>query len=856
MTIRKIYSVLMVGLLLFGIGYPATGAFAEEDQTDQFRITETELTNENDEKLEEVDADKQVNAKFHLKMTGKQARENDGTVLKLLGTDTLKLSSTTQEITPEVVNGTFSTAPKMSYKYSSEFSSYMLKWNKSEFENIADDQVFDYEITLPLEIQTIAEDFKADIQMQFSGLTQAVNFGSLSFLAPVENEKAESADSTSTEKESETESETKQDSSESESESDDADATDATSKATKATKSGQTKTTRPLEQIPIPTLPDRTGNPLGIAANFHIFAENFANGGQAHTSGNFAVNSLTSHAEIGNEKRDTRWQETSYVNSYDGRRDRITMRAAVFGNDHSLTDINNGAQTFLTGGPLNTGRVEYQYQNSGNTITGAAINGNWIDVTSTLATLHQTRNELARTPYAIDFDDTRYLTTDGNKLTLNFEDEAVQNTFVIKVSNAQIAGKELDIRLRDDQNLIFIATPQADGGLGASDMKIFVDGVGVGSGPEAGENQRFNYSILWVIPEDVKKVQLVGSIFFGSILAPTQEVTSTTNFNGTIVANTYTGSSAETHSWTYNPTTEVEPEPEETRLVLRKTIEGSDENKQEKFQFVITRLDEPNFTGVLKMRVSGESTDRELRFVNGESETITLGHEQFVSLVVPDGSKFSIEETDGPFTSTSITFNTDPGTTIDGKFTGKIVMGTVDKGESQLVDYVNKFTEEEPGTKDLQIKKTVSGAVPDDTKFKFDLKIDPAKEGIYKYTIGNDEQEITFNSDGESTSPIELTAGQTVTIKDLPEDAKVTVTEVEADGYKTDITYNNDTQESQKSIEIDLSVIDGDSTLVTFNNHLTAPTMPITGGIGNLIIILVGLMVLASGMWMYRKKVR
>ncbi|MCT3035381.1 LPXTG cell wall anchor domain-containing protein [Pediococcus parvulus] len=32
--------------------------------------------------------------------------------------------------------------------------------------------------------------------------------------------------------------------------------------------------------------------------------------------------------------------------------------------------------------------------------------------------------------------------------------------------------------------------------------------------------------------------------------------------------------------------------------------------------------------------------------------------------------------------------------------------------------------------------------------------------------------------------------------------------------------------------------------------------MPITGGIGDLIIILVGLMVLASGMWMYRKKVR
>lgn len=36
----------------------------------------------------------------------------------------------------------------------------------------------------------------------------------------------------------------------------------------------------------------------------------------------------------------------------------------------------------------------------------------------------------------------------------------------------------------------------------------------------------------------------------------------------------------------------------------------------------------------------------------------------------------------------------------------------------------------------------------------------------------------------------------------------------------------------------------------------TKYTMPVTGGIGNLIIILVGLMVLASGMWLYRKKVR
>ncbi|WPC16913.1 hypothetical protein N6G94_06910 [Pediococcus inopinatus] len=152
MTMRKVYSVLMICLLLFGIGYPATGAFAEEDKDDQFKITETELTNENGEKLEEVDADKQVNAKFHLKMTGKQARENDSTVLQLLGSDSLKIASSAQQITPEVVNGTFVKAPTMTFQYESSLNSYMLKWNEADFENIEDDQVFDYEVTLPLEV--------------------------------------------------------------------------------------------------------------------------------------------------------------------------------------------------------------------------------------------------------------------------------------------------------------------------------------------------------------------------------------------------------------------------------------------------------------------------------------------------------------------------------------------------------------------------------------------------------------------------------------------------------------------------------------------------------------------------------
>ncbi|AVL00776.1 DUF7601 domain-containing protein [Pediococcus inopinatus] len=851
MTMRKVYSVLMICLLLFGIGYPATGAFAEEDKDDQFKITETELTNENGEKLEEVDADKQANAKFHLKMTGKQARENDSTVLQLLGSDSLKIASSAQQITPEVVNGTFVKAPTMTFQYESSLNSYMLKWNEADFENIEDDQVFDYEVTLPLEVQTITEDSKANMEMKFSGLTETIKFGSLSFLAPVENEKVESEESTATDKESETSSKANTESSENNESEDDADAdADTESIAGKAAKA--------IENIDLPTLPDRTGNPLGVAANFHIFAENFVAGGHAHTSGNIAVNSLTNTSGIGNEKRDEHWQETSYVKNYDGSKNEISFRTGVFGNSHSLVPDENDSGTCLTGGPLGTSLIRYHTSDGSESSnpTGAAINENWIDVTSTLSQLDATRDDLVRTPYAIDFNDTRYLTTnDDNRVVLNFENELIQNTFVIKVNNSQIAGKELDIKLRNDQNVIFIASPNSEGTLGAAHMKITVDGDDVGADPESGGNE-FKYSILWVIPEEFKDITLVGSRFFGSILAPTQKVTSTTDFNGTIVADTYTGSSAETHSWTYNPTKPVDPEPETTQLVVQKTVDGSDEDKNKDFKFVITRLDDETFTGSLKIRINGSSEEVDLNFKDGKSEEISLKHGEHVSLTVPNGSKFSINETQAHGAETSIDIAGEEGL-ISGTQTGQIEMGTEETGKSHIVNYTNKFDEEEPETKDLKIKKTVTGNVPSGTKFKFNLSIDPKEAGSYKYSIdGGTEQTIEFDEEGNSTSSIELEADQTATIKELPENAKVTITEIDADGYKTTVKHDENDAEDKKEITIDFENISASSTSVVFNNHLTEPTMPVTGGIGNFIVILVGFILVALGGFLFNKNRR
>ncbi|WP_412989201.1 hypothetical protein ACLJJ6_09425 [Pediococcus siamensis] len=250
MTIRKIYSFFMIGLLLFGIGYPATGAWAEEGQDDQFSISEARLTNENTETIEEVDAEKQINAKFHLKMTGKQARENDGTVIALSGTDSLTLPTKQTEFAPEIA-GVKADTPLVTFQVSDELNGYALKWDKEDFESIADDQEIDYEVTLPLTIQTITEDFKANIEMKFSGLKENVKFGLLTFKAPVKSANTES-EVKATEKKLEATKEEKQNSEETETDpKDEADSdTDEKTENNKSQKIGtKVLTNDPMDQL-------------------------------------------------------------------------------------------------------------------------------------------------------------------------------------------------------------------------------------------------------------------------------------------------------------------------------------------------------------------------------------------------------------------------------------------------------------------------------------------------------------------------------------------------------------------------------------------------------------------------------
>ena len=233
-----------------------------------------------------------------------------------------------------------------------------------------------------------------------------------------------------------------------------------------------------------------------------------------------------------------------------------------------------------------------------------------------------------------------------------------------------------------------------------------------------------------------------------------------------------------------------------------------------------------------------------------------MKHGEHVSLTVPNGSKFSINETQAHGAETSIDIAGEEGL-ISGTQTGQIEMGTEETGKSHIVNYTNKFDEEEPETKDLKIKKTVTGNVPSGTKFKFNLSIDPKEAGSYKYSIdGGTEQTIEFDEEGNSTSSIELEADQTATIKELPENAKVTITEIDADGYKTTVKHDENDAEDKKEITIDFENISASSTSVVFNNHLTEPTMPVTGGIGNFIVILVGFILVALGGFLFNKNRR
>ncbi len=183
-------------------------------------------------------------------------------------------------------------------------------------------------------------------------------------------------------------------------------------------------------------------------------------------------------------------------------------------------------------------------------------------------------------------------------------------------------------------------------------------------------------------------------------------------------------------------------------------------------------------TGFISLSSVGGSSNRYEAFI-----TLKDG-ESFVILGLPEGTSYSVVEAEA---------------NQDGYET-KITNNNIGILESnEVVEFINsKYLKY-----DLTIEKKVTGIGDKTKEWHFDITLTPMDglllNGTYNY-VGSKTGTITFtrNADGTYTARITLRHGESITIQDLPEYTKYSVTEVEAnqDGYET--TSQNESGELNK----------------------------------------------------------
>ena len=173
--------------------------------------------------------------------------------------------------------------------------------------------------------------------------------------------------------------------------------------------------------------------------------------------------------------------------------------------------------------------------------------------------------------------------------------------------------------------------------------------------------------------------------------------------------------------------------------------------------------------------------------------------------------------------------------------------GTVNVRFENVYSLISK-----PGS--LSITKTVvhtDGGTVDETKdFTFNLTSDPALNDDYTAEVKKGEDVIstptvTF-ADGSAN--ITLKHGETITIKDIPQDTQITVTETNTDGYA--VSWDNGSHTNATTVTIPR----GDTVAITCTNT-TGAVLPSTGGGGTAHIMSVGAaLTLAAGALLLLKR--
>jgi len=266
-------------------------------------------------------------------------------------------------------------------------------------------------------------------------------------------------------------------------------------------------------------------------------------------------------------------------------------------------------------------------------------------------------------------------------------------------------------------------------------------------------------------------------------------------------------------------------------LSVQKQYEGTDDYNEE---FEFTLYDATNETAVPVANTNYTINDVVYSTDENGKFRLTTGQEAIFTLT--NDHTYYVEETDtGEHSvSHSCTLEGDPCETI--KQTQKF---TIDPESSYQAIFTNKIK-----TYDLNVSKKAYGDTDEEFEFQLNLSkngspIDIPDDIGSKYIVNHTDGIVTFY----------LKSDETITIKDIPVDTNIVLTETKHDGYQTVIKTGDKTLTSGDTHEF---VLTTDSYKDITVHNIPGVMLPETGGSGIVNYIIFGASLILLSLFGYR----
>ena len=309
--------------------------------------------------------------------------------------------------------------------------------------------------------------------------------------------------------------------------------------------------------------PDVSNNPLGVAAYFHIFANDATL--NAHTNGNLAVKNLDGNVNFGTNVHEelldkeisyiqniTNIANSSFVSAGDTRTNKV-----IFGENVDI-DVSNPNRVNVAGKDIDHLTASETYQDKNGQV--------YIDFAKEFQNLRDKSTELANTATEnptisnSDFDDQNnrvidindYIVNENNQIILNLSPDFLN-------SNTPLTIKGISSSENGPTVIINVDTGGDSNYDVNSPIKIKYDD---GSDRDSQETEYFGDNhLLWNFTDSTASDKLnngtinMNGVFQGSVLAPNSTINVNQNLDGNIVADKV-NVNAETHRWDLQDDTE------------------------------------------------------------------------------------------------------------------------------------------------------------------------------------------------------------------------------------------------------------------------------------------------------------